>query len=49
VFIAKTLLERTGATLTFANRGSEAGKAADGAAEGAVIAIRWRRADIETA
>ena len=36
VFIAKTLLERTGAALAFANR-------PDG---GAAIAIRWRRADI---
>lgn len=37
VFIAKTLLERTGATLVFANQASG----------GAEVAIRWRRADIE--
>ena len=37
VFIAKTLLERTGAALHFANRPQG----------GAEIAIRWRRADIE--
>jgi two-component system sensor histidine kinase RegB len=39
LFIAKTLLERTGATLTYENRG--------GSARGAVIAVRWRRADFE--
>ena len=39
VFIAKTLLERTGARVAFANR-------AEGGAE---VAISWRRADIETA
>jgi two-component system sensor histidine kinase RegB len=37
VFIAKTLLERTGATLSFANRPQG----------GAEVAIAWRRADIE--
>lgn len=42
VFIAKTLLERTGARLAFAN--AETGP--DGRA-GAAIAIRWRRADIQ--
>jgi two-component system sensor histidine kinase RegB len=42
VFIAKTLLERTGARLAFAN----AGAGPDGRA-GAKIAIRWRRADIQ--
>jgi two-component system sensor histidine kinase RegB len=39
LFIAKTLLERTGGTLTYQNRG--------GAARGAVIAVRWRREDFE--
>lgn len=37
VFIAKTLLERTGAQLSFANP----------AGGGAEVAIRWRRTDIE--
>jgi two-component system sensor histidine kinase RegB len=39
VFIAKTLLERTGAALTFANR------AAPG--HGASVRVRWRREDYE--
>ena len=39
VFIAKTLLERTGARLAFANRPQG----------GAEVAIGWRRADIEAA
>jgi two-component system sensor histidine kinase RegB len=39
LFIAKTLLERTGASLTYGNR--------NGAAHGAVIAVRWRREDFE--
>lgn len=39
VFIAKTLLERTGAKLAFANRPQG----------GAEVAISWRRADIEAA
>ena len=39
LFIAKTLLERTGATLTYGNR--------SGAARGATIAVRWRREDFE--
>ncbi len=43
VFIAKTLLERTGAAIAFSNREGQAG----GPAAGATIAIRWRRADIE--
>ncbi len=38
-FIAKTLLERSGATLSFANRALPA--------RGAVIKLRWRRADFE--
>ena len=37
IFIATTLLERTGARLTFSNR----------APQGAQIDIRWRRPDIE--
>jgi two-component system, sensor histidine kinase RegB len=38
-FIAKTLLERSGATLTYENRG--------GGARGAMVAVRWRREDFE--
>jgi two-component system sensor histidine kinase RegB len=41
VFIAKTLLERTGAVLAFANR------AAPG--HGATVRVRWRREDYERA
>ena len=42
LFIAKTLLERTGAVLTFAN-GS--GRASDG--DGAVVEVTWQRQFIE--
>jgi two-component system sensor histidine kinase RegB len=38
-FIAKTLLERADATLTYANRG--------GSARGAVVSVHWRREDFE--
>jgi two-component system sensor histidine kinase RegB len=38
-FIAKTLLERSGATLTYQNRA--------GASRGATVAVRWRREDFE--
>jgi two-component system sensor histidine kinase RegB len=38
-FIAKTLLERTGATLVFVNRQPPE--------QGAVVQVRWRRADFE--
>jgi two-component system sensor histidine kinase RegB len=41
LFIAKTLLERSGATLTFANRASPA--------HGAVVRVHWARADFEQA
>jgi two-component system sensor histidine kinase RegB len=41
VFIAKTLLERSGAALSFANR------AAPG--QGATVRVRWRREDYERA
>lgn len=40
-FIAKTLLERSGATLAFANRAWPE--------SGAVVRVRWRRADFERA
>ena len=39
IFIAKTLLERGGASLSFSNR-------AEG---GARVTVQWRRADLETA
>jgi two-component system sensor histidine kinase RegB len=39
VFIAKTLLERSGATLTFANRAAPE--------HGAVVEVRWGRRDFE--
>jgi two-component system sensor histidine kinase RegB len=39
LFIAKTLLERADATLTYANRG--------GSARGAVVSVHWRRDDFE--
>lgn len=48
LFIAKTLLERTGARLTFAN-GAEAGETSTGAAPrktGAVVEVEWRAADL---
>jgi two-component system sensor histidine kinase RegB len=38
-FIAKTLLERSGATLNFANRSSPQ--------RGAIVTLRWKRADFE--
>ena len=38
-FIAKTLLERSGATLAFANRAAPE--------TGAVVRVRWNRADFE--
>jgi two-component system sensor histidine kinase RegB len=38
-FIAKTLLERSGATLNFENR--------KGRAHGAIVRIRWPRSDFE--
>jgi len=38
-FIAKTLLERSGATLAFANRAAPE--------NGAVVTIRWMRRDFE--
>ena len=47
VFIARTLLERTGATLTFRNRAAvgRGGSAADSG--GAEVAIRWQRVAID--
>jgi two-component system sensor histidine kinase RegB len=38
-FIAKTLLERSGATLTYENR--------RGTAQGAIVAVRWQREEFE--
>ncbi len=46
LFIAKTLLERSGARLSFAN-GGERLRAAGEAAGGAIVMVEWRRADIE--
>ncbi|RVV97995.1 HAMP domain-containing histidine kinase [Mesobaculum littorinae] len=47
LFIAKTLLERTGAELTFANGRAATGMAArPGADRGAIVEVSWRLADI---
>jgi two-component system, sensor histidine kinase RegB len=46
LFIAKTLLERTGARLDFFN-GSDAADLPTGAAGGAVVNVRWPRAALE--
>ena len=48
LFIAKTLLERSGAEMTFANGGGQDGGAAPGERTGAIVEARWRRADIAT-
>ncbi len=45
LFIAKTLLERTGADLTFTNGVDQVGRGA-AARRGAVVATTWRRADL---
>ncbi len=47
IFIAKTLLERTGARVAFANRQAAAGQTA-GAVTGATVAIVWPRGVLET-
>jgi two-component system sensor histidine kinase RegB len=54
LFIAKTLLERTGARLTFANGSDESGPALPGASDrdlarptGALVEVVWRRDQIE--
>ncbi|MCC5972810.1 MAG: ActS/PrrB/RegB family redox-sensitive histidine kinase [Rubellimicrobium sp.] len=48
LFIAKTLLERTGAHLAFANGGAQ--RAAEGAATGgAIVVVDWQRRRIEAA
>ncbi len=44
LFIAKTLLERSGATLNFANGGA---RAVCGQREGAIVTVEWPRASIE--
>ncbi len=46
LFIAKTLLERSGATLRFANGGD---RTAETAKKGAVVEVFWPRAKLETA
>lgn len=43
LFISKTLLERTGANLSFANRG----RSGSGRPRGAVVTVRWPRARVE--
>jgi len=45
LFIAKTLLERTGATMRFANGADETGE--EGKTIGAVIEVRWPRSQID--
>ncbi|MCM2448944.1 HAMP domain-containing histidine kinase, partial [Agrobacterium vitis] len=40
LFIAKTLLERSGAVLTFENRGTSS--------TGARVTVRWPRREMET-
>lgn len=44
LFIAKTLLERSGATLDFANRAARGGSSQQ---RGAIISVKWPRASIE--
>ena len=47
LFIAKTLLERSGGTLTFSNGSGQAAAGGERAARsGAIVAVSWRRADI---
>ena len=48
LFIAKTLLQRTGADIEFGNRENRAGEAGDGAARsGAIVEVTWPRARID--
>ncbi len=48
LFIAKTLLERTGALLIFANGGdTQAPNRTAGAPKGAIVEISWQRSEIE--
>ncbi len=50
LFIAKTLLERSGAELTFANAADPFLSAKDqGERRGAVVVVTWARADVEAA
>jgi len=44
LFIAKTLLERSGANLTFANGGA---RALSGGRGGAIVSVQWPRSSIE--
>lgn len=46
LFIAKTLLERSGAELSFAN-GREAGTVDSDTGIGAVVEVKWKRSDID--
>jgi two-component system sensor histidine kinase RegB len=49
LFIAKTLLERSGAELSFANGREDIGKSSDSSeiGIGAVVEVKWRRQDID--
>lgn len=47
LFIAKTLLERTGANLTFANGVRSRSAKSSGGPTGAIVEVAWRRTDIE--
>ncbi|MEM1075489.1 MAG: ActS/PrrB/RegB family redox-sensitive histidine kinase [Pseudomonadota bacterium] len=50
LFIAKTLLERTGAELSFANGREESAQITEGTGGiGAVVEVRWRRDDLDAA
>lgn len=49
LFIAKTLLERTGAELSFANGGTLATSGGESSHLGAVVEVTWPRTKIETA
>ncbi len=47
VFIAKTLLERSGGRVTFANAGSTGEEGTADGLGGAVVEVTWRRAELE--
>ncbi|MDX1743251.1 MAG: sensor histidine kinase, partial [Ruegeria sp.] len=49
LFIAKTLLERSGAEMTFANGGGTGElRSTPGERTGAIVEARWQRKDIAT-
>ena len=49
LFIAKTLLERTGARLGFANGRGQRGTGGDGFPQGAIVIVEWPRDVVEAA